>query len=180
MGVTALSAENALPTRESMTFAQTSGTGAINPGDWLMYSGQFVLAGNQGLASTAYFKSSGAGVALDSNPRLTQAGRSVQNSALLYTPESLLWVSAGFSGQPSLGLGAYPITSGSGVAGTTGLTGVGATWQTAVVLFGSALSGTANAQQRAVATVLGSRNFSNAGTGEMLIRLATLNPAVRG
>ena len=88
--------------------------------------------------------------------------------------------SANFSGVPTLGLGAYPDATGSGVAAATGLTGLGATWQTAQVVNNSALSGTANAQQPAVATVIGSTNFANAGTGELVLYLSPLAPDVRG
>lgn len=172
------SAVAGVPYQEDIKFAVASATGNISVGDWLAYSGQFVLATNSG--ETAYWKTSGAGIALDSNPVYDPAGRSVQNSALLYASDITIYASAAFSGQPTLGLGAYPVSTGSAVNGTTGLTGVGATWQTAQVRFGSALSGTANAQQAPVATVIGSRNFSNGGTGELLLRVTTPAPDVRG
>lgn len=167
-----------LPYKTDISLATASATGNISPGDWLAYSGQFVVATNSG--HTAYWKTSGAGVALESNPMIDQAGRNVLNSGMKIMVEGQVWVSAGFSGQPALGLGAYPNATGSGVAAPTGLTGVGATWQTAQVQNGSALSGTANGQQAPVATVIGSQNFSNGGTGELLIRLASLAPDVRG
>ncbi len=126
------------------------------------------------------WKSSGAGVAMQSNPMVDQAGRSVINSGLLFVTQGILHVSASFSGVPPLGLGAYPDATGSGVGAATGLTGLGATWNTGLVVFGSALSGTANAQALPVATVVGSLNFSNAGTGELLVRLMPLAPDVRG
>jgi hypothetical protein len=174
----AKSALASVPYQEDIKFAQASAFGTINVGDWLAYSGQYVLATNQG--DKAYWKTSGAGVAVDASPTYDQAGRSVANSALLYATDISMYVSAAFSGQPALGVGAYPVSTGSAVNGVTGLTGVGATWQTAQVLTNSALSGTANGQHTPVATVIGSRNFSNAGTGEMLVRVTTPAPDVRG
>lgn len=178
MSTTAQSAVNSVPYQENTKFRQNSATGNINPGDWLAYSGQYVIPTFSG--DTAYWKASGAGISFDANPTYDQAGRTVQNSALLYGSDVTVWVSAAFSGQPTLGVGAYPVSSGSAVGAVTGQTGVGATWQTAQTTFGSALSGTANAQQAPVATVIGSRNFSNAGTGELLIHLTHLAPDVRG
>lgn len=180
MAQSGVTAPAGFPQKWDITLATASGTGTINVGDWLMYSGQFVLASYSGLASTGYWKTSGAGVALESNPVLDPAGRSILNSALKIMVEGVIVVSANFSGQPALGLGAYPDASGSGVAATTGLTGLGATWQTAQVINGSAYSGTANAQRAPVATVIGSQNFSNAGTGELILRVVPLAPDVRG
>lgn len=178
MSTTALSAAPSIPNSENTKFSQASATGNISPGDWLVYSGQHVFASNSG--HTAYWKTSGAGIATDANPTYDQAGRSVVNSALLYASDITFWASAAFSGQPTLGIGAYPVSTGSAVGAVTGLTGVASTWQTAQVRFGSALSGTANGQQAPVATVIGSRNFSNAGTGELLLRVTHPAPDVRG
>lgn len=178
MSVAGITALSNLPYQTDISFAQASGTGTINPGDWLAYSGQFVVATNSG--HTAYWKTSGAGMALDPSPTYDRYGNSVLNSALRILVEGIAHVTANFSGVPSNGLGVYPVATGSGVFAPTGRSGLGATWQTAEVVFGSALSGTANGQQPAVATLVGSRNFSNAGTGELMIRLVALDPAVRG
>lgn len=168
------------PHKSDISMFTASATGNISIGDWLFHSGQFVLAGNSGLASTAYTKTSGAGVALESNPVLDPAGRSIQNSGLKILVEGVVLVSAGFSGQPGNGVAAFPISTGSAAYGPTGLTGLGATWQTAQVTFGSAMAGTAVGQAFGVATVIGSQNFVNGGTGELLLRLVALDPAVRG
>lgn len=178
MPVSAVSAVKALPFTREIWMMTASATGIINPGDWLAFSGQFVFATNSG--HSAYWKTSGAGVAMESNPMYDAAGRQVQNSAMKVLSEGRLHVSAAFSGEPTLGLGAYPVSTGSGVGAPTGRTGVGATWQTAQVRHNSALSGTANAQQPAVATVIGSQNFGNGGTGELIIDLIRMNPDVRG
>jgi len=175
---TPITAVSNIPYQADIRYAQASGTGTINPGDWLAYTGQFVVATNSG--ETAYWKTSGAGVAIDSNPTFDQFGNSVQNSAMRILVEGVHHASASFSGEPTLGLGAYPDATGSGVGNPTGNTGVGATWNTAQVRTNSALSGTANPQQAPVATVIGSRNFGNGGTGELILRLVALNPDVRG
>lgn len=178
MSVTALSGVPGMPFRENTTILTASATGTVNVGDWLCYSGQFVIAQFSGAApGTAYWKASGAGVALESNPMIDWRGRSVLNSGMKYLREGMLRVSAAFSGEPTLGLGAYPVSTGSAVGGVTGLTGVGATWQTgAPVLASGATAGRA----APVATVVGSLNFSNAGTGQLDIVLMPLQPDYRG
>jgi hypothetical protein len=178
MANTGKMADPGIPYQTDISFAAASGTGTINQGDWLAYSGQFVVATNSG--HTGYWKASGAGVAMQSNPVYDPAGRTVLNSALLIMVQGVAVVSASFSGQPTLGLGAYPDATGSGLAAPTGATGLGATWNTAAPSFGSALNGTASPRQAPVATVIGSRNFANAGTGELIIRLMALAPDVRG
>jgi hypothetical protein len=178
MAISAVSANPTLPMTTDVSIATASATGQINVNDWLVYSGQFVMASNSG--HTAYWKTSGAGVALESNPYYDQAGRIVTASGLKILAQGIIHASASFSGTPALGYAAYPDATGSGVAAPTGLTGVGATWNTGEVFYGSALSGTANAQAPGVATVIGHRNQSNAGTGELILRLMPLAPDVRG
>lgn len=178
MAVTAGSAMPDTPYKTTISICTASATGTINVNDWLTYSGQFVVATNSG--HTAYWKTSGAGVALESNPMYDRFGNSVQNSGMKILVEGILRVSANFSGRPTLGVGAYPDATGSGLAAPTGLSGLAATWQTAQVLNHSAQSGTATPQAAPVATVIGSLNFGNAGTGEMDVRLVALPPDVRG
>lgn len=175
MSVTAKQAIFDLPQKRDIQVATASATGTISVGDWLAYSGQFLVATNSG--HTAYWKASGAGVALESNPMLDQRGASVQNSAMKYLTMGILHVSANFSGQPTLGVGAYPDATGSAVGGATGVTGVGATWQTAAPVVAS---GATAGRAAPVATVIGSQNFSNGGTGELIIRLMPLQPDYRG
>ena len=176
--VTPKSAVRAFPQSWDIQLTTASATGNIFVGDWLAYSGQFVVHTNSG--ETAYWKTSGAGVALESNPMYDQFGNSVLNSAMMIGVQGVFRVTANFSGRPTLGIGAYPDATGSGVASPTGLSGFGATWQTAQVVNHSALSGTASPQAAPVATVIGSENFSNAGTGELIIRLMALPADVRG
>lgn len=176
-----LNAIPSIPSIWDISVATASATGTINPGDWLCYSGQFVISQYSGAApGTAYWKTSGAGVAMESNPVYDNFGRTTQNSAMKILVEGVTVVTAAFSGQPALGLGVYPVATGSGVYAPTGKSGIGATWQTAQVYNGSALSGTANAQVPGVATLIGSQNFANGGTGELIIRVMALPPDVRG
>lgn len=180
MSVSGNSAVPAVPYQWNIGLAVTPATGTINVGDWLQYSGQQVLPGFSGQASTAYWKTSGAGVALESNPVYDPAGRTILNTAMKIMVEGVFWATAAFSGEPTLGLGAYPVSTGSGAYSPTGKSGLAATWQTAAPLNHSGLSGTATPQAAPVATVIGSRNFVNAGTGELLLRLMALPPDVRG
>lgn len=178
MGQSGIPAVPSLPQKWDISITTASATGQINAGDWLAASGQYVFATNSG--HTAYWKTSGMGVALESNPQYDAHSNIVTASALKILTQGILLASANFSGVPTLGLGAYPDATGSGVGAPTGLTGLGATWQTGQVRFGSALSGTANAQVPNVATVVGAQNFANAGTGELILRLMPLAPDVRG
>lgn len=178
MGASAINAVPALPQRYDISVFTASATGKINQGDWLAFSGQYVFATNSG--HSAYWKTSGAGVALDSNPSYDSFGNIVTASSLKILAMGEIRVSASFSGVPTLGLAVYPDATGSGVGAPTGLTGVGATWNTAQIYNGSALSGTANAQVPGIGVVVGSTNFANAGTGELIVRLMPLAPDVRG
>lgn len=178
MSVTALSGVAGVPYRSDVSILTASATGTINPGDWLAYSGQFVISQFSGGApGTAYWKASGAGIALESNPMIDIAGRNVLNSAMKYATEGMFRVSAAFSGEPTLGLGAYPVSTGSAVGAPTGLTGVGATWQTAQPVIAS---GATAGRAAPVATVVGSYNFANGGTGQLDIVLRGLQPDYRG
>lgn len=143
----------------------------INVGDWIAYSGQNLFPTNAG--HSAYWKASGQGIALESNPTYDNAGRVVQNTAMLFMREGLARVSAGFSGSPALGQGVYPISTGSGVAAPTGQSGVGARWQTSVKL---PISGGTGAGGSGVATIIGSRQNGNGGTGELDILLTPPRP----
>lgn len=128
MSVTAMSAVAALPYKTDISIITAQATGTINAGDWVFYSGHRVLAGYAGMSNTAYDLASGAGVALESNPVYDQAGRTAINTGLKILVQGILRVSGAQSGSAALGLLAYPVSTGSGVAAPTGATGVGATW----------------------------------------------------
>lgn len=142
-------------------------TNVINPGDWVIFSGSGVAAAED---AVAYYKASGAGIAMDRNPTTDAAGRTVVNSALLIATRGIFRVSASFSGRPLLGVLAYPVTTGSGVNAPTGLTGVAATWNTGAPAAVS--GGTAVAFVSGVAQVIASYpSLGPAGTGQLDIRV---------
>jgi len=128
MSVTGISATYALPYKADISIITAQATGTINAGDWVFYSGHRVLAGYAGLASTAYDRASGAGVALESNPVYDQAGRTAINTGLKILVQGIMRVSGAQSGSATLGLLAYPVSTGSGLAAPTGATGLAATW----------------------------------------------------
>jgi hypothetical protein len=142
--------------------ASAAGLTAISVGDWLIYSGSRITPTNA--AHTGFWKASAAGVALEANPVYDPAGRVISNSALRFLRQGVIRGSAAFSGEPALGVGAYPASTGSAAFAVTGQTGVGATWQTGVKL---SVSGGTGAGGSGVATVIGWRNAGNGGTGQL-------------
>jgi hypothetical protein len=172
MAVTAQNALSAILVRDDLyVTVNVSGTGQeVNPGDYVAFSGQYAIAVNTGVA---YWKASGVGIALDRNPVYDWAGRPVTNSALLVATRGIFRVSANFSGQPNLGVLAAPSTTGSGVNAPSGVTGVGAAWNTALPV--SVSGGTAVAPVAGVAQVVGWTNTGPAGTGQLDLRLWSRN-----
>lgn len=139
----------------------------INPGDWVVWSGSGIAAAED---AQAYYKVSGAGIALDRNPAYDNAGRLVVNSALIIATRGVFRVSANFSGQVLNGVLAFPDTTGSAVNAPTGLTGVAAKWNTANPVQISA--NPTGAPSKGVAQVIASYPaLGLAGTGQMDIRL---------
>lgn len=148
-------------------------TNIINPGDYVAWSGSGIMATED---ANAWYKVSGAGIALDRNPAIDNAGRSVVNSALIIQTRGLFLVSASFSGRPLLGVHAYPVTTGSGVNVATGVTGVASTWNTATPIQISA--NPTGGSPSGVAQVIASYPSSGlAGTGQLLIRLMPPGPS---
>lgn len=144
---------------------------AINVGDWLAYSGQRVFPTNAG--HSAYWKASGAGVALEASPTYDQAGRIVTATALRYLRQGVIHASAAFSGVIPLGQAVYPASTGSGVAAPTGQSGVGATWQTGVKL---PASGATGAGGSGVGVIVGYTGNGAGGTGELDILITPSRP----
>lgn len=130
MTVSAQNAVSGIPVRDSQYITvHPSGTAlVVNPGDYIIYSGNFVIA--TAFAGAAA-KASGLGIAMDRNPAFDWAGRQVVNSALLVATHGVFRVSGGASGALLLGVVAYPNATGSGVNAASGVTGMAATWQTA-------------------------------------------------
>lgn len=160
------------PANFEIQIATGTPSGVINVGDWLAYSGQYIAPTYAG--GLAYWKASGAGVALESNSAYDNYGRLVANTALRFVREGVIRVSGAASGVVNLGLGAYPVSTGSAVGGVTGLTGVGATWQTGVKL---PVSGGTGAGGSGVAMVVGvDMTKANAGTGQWDVLLVPPRP----
>jgi len=112
--------------KSDISIITAQATGVVNVGDWVMYSGHRVCASYSGFS--AWWKASGAGVALESSPIYDQAGRTAINTGLKILTQGIIRVSGAISGSAQLGLPVFPLTTGSGVAAPTGLTGLGATW----------------------------------------------------
>jgi len=138
----------------------------INPGDYVSWSGNYIIATHTGVAS---WKASGVGIACTRNPARDWAGRLVINSAVIVATRGTFAVSAAFSGKPLFGVLAGPIMTGSGVMAASGVTGLGSTWNTAAPVAVS--GGTAAAPVPAVATVFEWADTGPAGTGQLGIWL---------
>lgn len=103
-------------------------------GDLIIASAQWgIPAMNTTIGSPAY-KTSALGIALAQNPTFDPLGRAINNSALEVARRGLFRVSAANSGTArTIPIGSYcfPSSTGSGIVGQTGATGVGSTWATA-------------------------------------------------
>jgi len=130
MVVTAKDINSGTPVQDGIYLAvNASGTALeVNPGDFVTWSGQYGIAAHDGVAG---WKASGIGIALDRNPKYDEYGNKIVNTALIVCRYGLFRVSANFSGQPLMGVLAYPDMTGSGVNSPTGQTGLGAVWNTA-------------------------------------------------
>jgi len=165
MAVTAPNANSGNPavTNSQYIVVNPSGTGLIvNPGDGMIWSGQYAIATAMQAAGA---KASAIGIALDRNPALDWAGRQLINSGLVVARYGVFHVSAGFSGQPNLGVIAAPSATGSGVNAASGQTGIGALWQTATPA--AASGSTAVAPVMGIGQVIGWTNSGPAGTGQL-------------
>lgn len=169
MSVTAPAANNGIPVLDDLYIAlPASGTGTIiNPGDTVIASGNWIIATAIGNAASV---ASAVGVALTRNPAFDWAGRQVINSGVIVNTHGIHRVSASFSGQVKLGVLAYSDATGSAVNAASGVTGVGATWNTAAPVQISA--NPTGAPSLGMAQVLASYPTSGlAGTGQMDVRL---------
>lgn len=168
MTVTAPSMNYSIPSYAWSQYdvASASGLQEINPGDYLSFSGNWVHATHDGVA---WFKASGAGIAVDRNPKYDRFGGQENNGSLVYARFGKFRVSANFSGRPNVGVLAFPDMTGSGVNSPSGATGLGAVWNTALPV--SVSGGTGAAPNKAVAQVVEWFGAANGGTGEMDIQL---------
>ncbi len=104
----------------------------ITKGDWVAFSGIWAIAANTGIA---YYKNSGVGIALANNPIYDELGIQQINTALPVLRRGIARVTGlsavGDGSDILLGLPVKPITTGSGIVGQTGATGIAARWATA-------------------------------------------------
>lgn len=103
-------------------------------GDWMIASAQWAIPALFSTIATPAFKVSALGVALENNAAYDPLGRAINNSALTVARRGFMRVSAGNSGTARtipIGSFVYPATTGSGIVGQTGATGVGTQWLTA-------------------------------------------------
>lgn len=154
-----------------------SGTAlTITKGDWVAFSGIWAIAANTGIA---YYKNSGVGIALANNPVYDSLGVPRVNTALPVLTRGIVRVTgmsaAGDGSDVTLGLPVKPITTGSGIVGQTGATGIGSRWATAPLVGVSAAIGALTATvPSGVATLVG---IAAAGsTGQWDIKLAPQRP----
>lgn len=168
MAVTALSINSGIPVSDGQyVAANASGTALeVNPGDYVSYSGQYIIATNTGVAS---WKASGLGIAVDRNPKYDEYGNLIVNTALIVARRGVFRVSAHFSGLPLYGTLVAPFTTGSGVNAPTGVTGVGSRWSAVNPVLVS--GGTGAAPSLGVAQIIGWYNSGPAGTGQLDIVL---------
>jgi len=111
-----------------------SSTTIITRGDWVAYSALWGVAATDAHIGSPAYKVSGAGVALQNNPRYDDQGVAYNNSALQVATRGVFRFSGTVSGTAAtvpMGAHAYPDTSASGIVGQTGATGVGPLWNTA-------------------------------------------------
>lgn len=177
MSVTALNSNADYPKYYDYAIQTASGTGVINVGDWLYYSGHFVLPGT---AFTVANKASGAGIAIESNPQYDSFGNIVTATALQYGVAGVYRVSARSGAAAwTLGQPCYPSATGSGVAAPTGATGLGALWdQCAKAQVSTAKAGGTGAQishGSGVAIIVGVKTGA-AGSAELDILLQPPRP----
>jgi len=176
MAVAASAIFASTPAQEGMYLSlPASGTAhEINPGDYVSWSGNYIIATHTGVAS---WKASGVGIACTRNPARDWAGRLVINSAVIVATRGVFRVSANFSGKPLYGVLAGPTTTGSGVNAASGVTGIGSIWNTATPVACSSLAASGRASANpdppvpGVAQVVGWYNSGPAGTGQMDIWL---------
>lgn len=120
-----------------IVFGNASGTALIiTKGDFVAFSGAYVIAVNTGVAS---YKVSGVGVALGNNPWGDNLNRQQINTAVPILTRGTIRASGAVSSLQDgsdilLGTPMRPITTGSGIVLTTGATGVGAVWDTAALV----------------------------------------------
>jgi|WetSurMetagenome_2_1015567.scaffolds.fasta_scaffold145970_2 hypothetical protein len=119
---------------DQIIYGKCTGTTVITKGDWLQFSGGFLINLVAAVGLTG-LRASAVGVALDNHPVYDPLGRSMENTAMPVLTHGVMRVSGGtavsFTGAPTLGSNVFPAATASGIVGVTGGTGIGGIWQTA-------------------------------------------------
>jgi len=119
---------------DQIIVGKCTGTTVITKGDWLQFSGGFLINLVAAVGLTG-LRASAAGVALDNHPVYDPLGRSMENTAMPVLTHGVLRVSGGsaasLTGAPTLGSNIFPAATASGIVGQTGATGIGGLWFTA-------------------------------------------------
>ena len=111
-----------------------SGLSTANKGDWAIASAQWAIAADDATIGSPAYKVSALGVFLENNPTFDDQGVGINNTGITVLRRGVLRVSAGQSATARtipLGSHCYPDTTGSGMIGVTGATGIAAVWDTA-------------------------------------------------
>lgn len=121
---------------DQVVFGSASGAAVTTYGDWVAASSYWVGGANTGWIATPAYRTSGMGIALDQNPTYDELGVSRSNSALPIATRGIFRVTAasGASAEFPVWTPVRPLTTGSGIVGQTGATGIGAIWGTAAVV----------------------------------------------
>jgi hypothetical protein len=148
-------------------------TTIITRGDFVIGSGTAVIAAVSGLKASS-LRMSGLGIALGNNPTYDCLGAAVVNTALPIATRGVFRVSA----QSASALGDWPVcqpvipcTTGSGIVGQTGRTGVGAIWATAGIVEDTTAWSAARAYYSGVAKVIRMVKVGDDGVGQADIQL---------
>lgn len=118
---------------DQVVYLSASGVATATKGDWMIASAYWGLAANSGTIGSPAFKTSGVGIALDQNPRYDELGVARSVSALPVATRGVFRVTgiSGASGAFPIWTPVIPTTTGSGIVGQTGATGIGSIWGTA-------------------------------------------------
>ena len=112
----------------------SSGLQSAQKGDWMIYSARWAIPAVPATIGSPAYKVSAAGIAIAQNPTFDAQGVAINNSAMLVARRGTFRFSGANSataGTIPIGSHVYPVTTGSGVIGQTGRTGLLAIWGTA-------------------------------------------------
>lgn len=118
---------------DAVVYGSATGAAVTTRGDYVAASSYWMGGANTGWIAAPAFKPSGVGIALDNSPFYDELGVSRSQSALPVATRGIFRVTAasGASSQFPIMSPVVPLTTGSGIVGQTGATGIPAIWGTA-------------------------------------------------